>query len=30
MIVGKDEYYQIYFNHRYVFVKASDVEVKKQ
>lgn len=30
MIVGKDEYYQIYFNHRYAFVKASDVEVKRQ
>lgn len=30
MIVGKDEYYQIYFNHRYAFVKASDVEIKKQ
>ncbi|GAC43000.1 negative regulator [Paenibacillus popilliae ATCC 14706] len=28
-IVGKDEYYRIYLNHRFGFVKASDVDVVK-
>lgn len=27
MVVGEDEYYQIFFNHRFGFVKASDVDV---
>ncbi|HZG14781.1 MAG TPA: peptidoglycan recognition family protein [Candidatus Bathyarchaeia archaeon] len=27
MVIGEEEYYQIYFNHRFGFVKASDVEI---
>ena len=27
VIIGEDEYYQIFFNHRIAFVKKSDVEV---
>lgn len=27
LVTGNDEYYRIHFNHRYAFVKASDVEV---
>ncbi|GGA50512.1 hypothetical protein GCM10007416_24580 [Kroppenstedtia guangzhouensis] len=30
LVTGNDEYYRIHFNHRYVFVKASDVEVVSQ
>lgn len=29
LIVGKDEFYRIHFNHRFAFVKASDVVVLK-
>lgn len=27
VVIGEDVYYQIYFNHRHAFVKASDVDV---
>ncbi len=30
MVYGEDEYYRIHFNHRYAFVKASDVNVVSQ
>jgi hypothetical protein len=30
MISGQEEFYRIHFNHRYAFVKASDVDVIKR